>query len=121
VIVGNRISGNGADTDDAATPGPAGINVFGVSPVTGTLISGNVIKGEAEDVVTNTPAEVDLHFNDLLGGNIGVDNLGTGTVDATQNWWGCAKGPSTSGCTSVKGNGVSFTPLLTNPISESQN
>jgi hypothetical protein len=46
--------------------------------------------------VTNTPADVDLHFNDLLGGNIGVDNLGTGTVDATQNWWGCAKGPSTS-------------------------
>jgi hypothetical protein len=26
----NRISGNGADTDDAATPGPTGINVFGL-------------------------------------------------------------------------------------------
>jgi parallel beta-helix repeat protein len=121
VIIGNRISGNGADTDDAATPGPTGINVFGVSPVTGTMIAHNVIKDEAEDIVTKTPAEVDIHFNDLLGGNIGVDNLGTGTADATENWWGCPNGPTTAGCTSVKGNGVSFTPWLTHPIFEIQN
>ena len=25
--------------------------------------------------------------------NIGVDNIGTGTVDATENWWGCPDGP----------------------------
>jgi hypothetical protein len=31
LIVGNRISGNGADTEDAKTPGPTGINVFGVA------------------------------------------------------------------------------------------
>jgi hypothetical protein len=116
LIVGNRISRNGADTADAATPGPTGINVFGVSPVTGTVIARNVIKDEAEDVVTKTPAEVNVHFNDLVGGNIGLDNLGTGTVDATENWWGCPKGPGTAGCTTVKGNGVSFTPFLTRPI-----
>ena len=28
VIIGNYIAGNGADTDDAFTPGPTGINVF---------------------------------------------------------------------------------------------
>jgi hypothetical protein len=117
VIVGNRISGNGADTGDAATPGPVGINVFGVSAATGTVISGNVIQDEAEDIVTKTPAEVAVHFNDLLGSNIGVDNLGAGTVDATENWWGCAKGPSTGGCSSVEGNGVSITPFLTSPVS----
>jgi hypothetical protein len=120
VIIGNRISGNGADTDDAATPGPTGINVFGVSPVTGTVIAHNVIKDEAEDIVTKTPAEVDIHFNDLLGGNIGVENLGAGIADATENWWGCFNGPTTAGCTSVKGNGVSFTPWLTHPIFEIQ-
>ena len=38
LIIGNHISGNHADTEDAATPGPTGINVFGVSPVTGTVI-----------------------------------------------------------------------------------
>jgi Right handed beta helix region len=115
-IVGNHISENGADTADAATPGPTGINVFGVSAVTGTVISGNVIQDEAEDIVTKTPAEIDAHFNDLLGGNIGVDNLGTGTVDATENWWGCATGPDTGGCTTVQGNGVTFAPFLTNPV-----
>jgi Right handed beta helix region len=116
LIIGNRISGNGADTADAATSGPTGINIFGVSPVTGTVIEGNLIEDEAEDIVTKTPAEVNVHFNDLLGGNIGVDNIGTGTVDATENWWGCPNGPSTVGCTNVKGNGVSFTPWLTHPV-----
>jgi hypothetical protein len=65
VIVGNKISGNGVDTGDAATPGPTGINVFGVSPVTGTVFSGNVIQDEADDIVTNTLAEVVAHFNDF--------------------------------------------------------
>ena len=86
LIVGNYISGNGKDTEDAATPGPTGINVFGLSSVTGTVISENVIDNEAEDIITNTSALVAAHLNDLLGGQIGVDNLGSGTVDATENW-----------------------------------
>jgi parallel beta-helix repeat protein len=120
VIVGNHISGNHADTEDAATPGPTGINVFSVSPVTGTIISGNVIDDEAEDIVTNitnTPAQVAAHINDLLGGQIGVDNLGSGTVDATENWWGSPAGPGKQGATTAKGS-VSFTPWLTHPIEQ---
>jgi hypothetical protein len=116
LIVGNRISGNGADTEDAATPGPTGINVFGVSSITGTVISGNVIDDEAVDIATKTPAQVNVHLNDLLGEKIGVDNLGTGTVDATENWWGCPGGPGAEECTTVKGPGVFFTPWLTHPI-----
>lgn len=118
VIAGNRISGNGADTDDAATPGPTGINVFGLAPVTGTIISENVIDDEAVDIATNTPAQVNVHLNDLLDGKIGVDNIGAGTVDARENWWGCAGGPGDEGCTTVKGAGVFFTPWLTQPINE---
>jgi parallel beta-helix repeat protein len=123
VIIGNRISGNHADTEDAATPGPTGINVFGVSPVTGTVISGNVIDDEAEDIVTNTPALVAVHLNDLVGGseNIGVDNISTdkvhGIVDATENWWGSPGGPGEEGATTVNG-AVSFTPWLTHPIQQ---
>jgi hypothetical protein len=52
---------------------------------TGTIISGYVIDDEAEDIVTNTPALVAAHINDLLGGQIGVDNLGSGMVDATSS------------------------------------
>ena len=133
LIVGNRISGNGADTDDAATPGPTGINVFGVSSITGTVISGNVIDDEAVDIATNTPAHVNakntptlvaVHLNNLLGGNIGVDNISPdkgATVDATENWWGCPGGPGAEECTtvsSVSGTGISFTPWLRHPIQE---
>ena len=119
LIAGNRISGNGADTEDAATPGPTGINVFGVAPVTGTIISGNVIDDEAVDIATNTPAQVNVHLNDLLGGRktIGVNNI-SATVDATENWWGSPAGPGKGGATTVSGTGVSVTPWLRHPIQE---
>jgi parallel beta-helix repeat protein len=119
VIIGNSISGNGADTADAATPGPTGINVFGVTAITGTVISGNVIDDEDVDVAINTLGTVNIHLNDLLGGNIGVDNISSGTVDATENWWGSPAGPGTKRATSVSGPGVSlilFMPWLTSPI-----
>jgi nitrous oxidase accessory protein NosD len=115
LIAGNYIAGNGADTEDAATPGPTGINVFGVAPITGIVIVENLIKDEAVDVATNTPALVDVHLNNLLGKQIGVDNLDGGTVNAAENWWGCAKGPGSPGCTSVSGSNVVSTPFLTKP------
>jgi hypothetical protein len=44
-------------------------------------------KTKAVDIATNTPAQVNVHLNDLLGRQIGVDNLDeSGTVDATENW-----------------------------------
>ncbi|MBV8892166.1 MAG: right-handed parallel beta-helix repeat-containing protein [Acidobacteria bacterium] len=115
LIVGNYIADNGADTEDAATPGPTGINVFGVAPITGIAIVQNVIKNEAVDIATNTAALVDVHLNNLLGQQIGVDNLDGGMVNATENWWGCAKGPGSPGCTSVSGYNVASTPFLTRP------
>ena len=111
VIVGNTISGNHADTDDAATSGPTGINVFGVSAASGTIISGNNISDESLDVVVNTPTNADVNLNNLLGKGVGVQNLSTGTVNATQNFWGCAKGPGAKGCTTVSGTGILATPF----------
>jgi parallel beta-helix repeat protein len=104
VIVGNTISGNAADTQDAATSGPTGINVFGVSPASGTVISGNTISNESLDIVVNTPTSVDIHLNNLLGKNaFGVQNLNVsnGTADATQNYWGCPQGPPTKACSQI--------------------
>lgn len=115
-IIANEISGNHADTDDAATPGPTGINIFGVSPILGTTISGNMIKNEAVDVAIKTPSEVDAHLNDLLGNMIGLANLGSGRVNATENWWGCAGGPGDPGCSSVSGTNVVVQPWLTKPF-----
>lgn len=119
VIVGNVISGNGADTDDTATPGPTGINVnngFGGSAVAGTVISQNVITNEDVDVAVRTVGPTDVNLNQLLGSGIGVDNLGNGPVQATENWWGCAAGPGSAGCTTVSGPKVAFTPWLIVPF-----
>ena len=120
VIVGNHISGNGPDLFDTPTPGPTGININsggGGTPITGTVISGNVIDNEAVDIAVNTPAELDAHRNNLLGEGIGVDNLGPGTVNAAKNWWGCRGGPGSGSeeCSTVSGNGVNFTPWLKHP------
>ncbi len=119
IIIGNHISGNGPDVGDTPTPGPTGINLNsggGGTPITGTVIWGNIIENEDDDVVINTPAEVDLHFNNLLGGGIGVDNLSPGTVNATNNYWGCFAGPTSSKCSSVSGTGVVFVPFLRIPL-----
>jgi hypothetical protein len=62
-----------------------GLNVNtggGGTPVTGTVIAGNLIDNEAVDIAANTPAEVDAHLNNLLDESIGIDNLGAGTVNA---------------------------------------
>jgi len=116
VIVGNRISGNGEDTFDAATSGPTGINLFSVAPVTGTVVSQNVFDDESIDIAFNAPAgQINAHLNDFDKA-IGVDNIGTGTVNATFNWWNCPAGPGGKKCATVIGSGVAVTPWLTSPF-----
>ena len=128
-IIGNFIAGNLADTFDTATPGPVGININsgdGGSPVRGTVISQNVIRDEAIDIAINTPTEVDVHLNDLRGGQIGVGDVCaldgatncTGSIDATENYWGCPAGPGGHGCSTVSGADVRFNPWLKNPVAD---
>jgi Right handed beta helix region len=116
VIVGNRISGNAADTEDAATPGTTGINIFSTTTITGTVIEQNEFDDEAIDVAFNAPAgQLNVHFNDFSKGT-GVDNLGAGLVDATENWWHCSAGAGSGRCAAVTGTGVSTNPWLNDPF-----
>ena len=129
MIIGNFIAGNLADTFDTATPGRVGININsgdGGSPVRGTIISHNVIRDEDVDIAVNTPAEVDIHLNDLLGGKVGVADVCAldaskacaGSIDAAQNYWGCPAGPGGPGCTTASGSDIHFTPWLHKPIGD---
>ena len=128
MIIGNYIAGNGADTDDTATSGTTGINISsggGGSPIRGTIISQNVIRDEQVDVAVNTPAEFDLHLNDLQG-HIGVENACaldaapcTGSIDATENYWGCSAGPGAKGCGTTSGAFISTTPWLQKDFGDS--
>jgi parallel beta-helix repeat protein len=117
MVVGNTIMNNGTDTGDAVTPGTTGINVYAAGPVTGNILSGNTIRKDSYDVVVNNPAPVQVQFNNLLGFEYGLDNLGAGTVYATDNFWGCPGGPQGGGdsCTGVLGDNVEFTPWLKQP------
>ena len=102
-------------------PSRSGVQFSGIPGLTtGTIIRGNTIDNEDADVVTNTPAEVDLHFNNLLGDQIGVDNLGSGTVNATNNYWGCFAGPGSSKCSSVSGARSDLRAIPQNPSPDSK-
>jgi parallel beta-helix repeat protein len=117
VITGNYISGNAAD-GDVGTTGTTGISVLGVTPVTGLVISNNVIENEQVDVGVNSASALDVHLNDFGGKGIGVEELNAaGTVNATENWWGCPNGPTAHGCATVVG-AVVFSPWLTTPVQE---
>jgi parallel beta-helix repeat protein len=126
MIIGNYIAGNGADGDDTATPGTTGININsggGGSPVIGMIISQNTIKNEDVAVAVSTPADVDVHLNNFQNGKIGVANVCTldgascaGTIDATQNFWGCVAGPNATGCATTSGSGIRSTPALSRAV-----
>ena len=124
MIAGNRISGNGADTDDTATPGPTGVNVSGgddgsgnpVAVITGTVIAGNVIHQETVGVVAKTNAFVGAHLNSFINVATGVDNLASGLVDAELNWWGCSGGPTAPGCAGISGTNILYLPVLNKPF-----
>ena len=71
---------------------------------------------EIDIAINNAGGTVDVHFNSLKGNGTGVANLNpTSVVNAMENWWGCAKGPGTPGCTRVSGSNVVSTPFLMSP------
>jgi parallel beta-helix repeat protein len=108
VIIGNHIHGNAADTADATTAGPTGINIYSVVGVHGTVISKNVFENEDIDIAFTVPAgsQLDAHFNNFSASSIGVANLSGGSIIATENWWHCAGGPNGPGsaCATASGS-----------------
>lgn len=125
-ITQNYISGNGGDSTVETDPVPTGISLLATSPNSGTLISQNVIKNESTDIAinltSNSDSSVSVQLNDLMGaGAIGVANLASGSVNATENWWGanwwgCSGGPNAVGCTTTDGSNITTTPFLSRPV-----
>jgi parallel beta-helix repeat protein len=116
-IIGNHIHGNAADTADAATPGTTGINVYSVAVMTGTVIAQNNFDNQSVDIAFKAPAGSNLtvHYNNFNGRDIGVDNLGSGWVDATENWWNCITGPGAH-CATANGSNISTIPPIVVPF-----
>jgi Right handed beta helix region len=119
-VIGNHFRGNGADTADAATAGPTGINVFSMVPLTGIVITNNVMEDEAIGISFNSQLtqagaalpQMQAHLNLFEPKSIGISTLGPATVNGTLNWWGCPEGPGKAYCATTT-SGVAFQPWLT--------
>jgi nitrous oxidase accessory protein NosD len=118
-VIDNHFRGNGADSEDAATAGSTGINIYGVLPLTGMVVTGNVMEDESIGIsfnsaatAANAPPQLQAHLNQFDPKTIGISVLGKATVDGTLNWWGCPQGPAAANCATTTA-GVAFTPWLT--------
>jgi len=94
--------------------------------ITGNTIQNNVGTGSGVHVdSTVTSTNVHVNFNNIVGntgtGVYGVSNGGSGILDAENNWWGSATGPTHASNPGGTGDGASdnvdFTPWLTTSIS----
>ena len=115
VIIGNTLSGNGPD--GGVNTDPTGIVIFsdlsaGAMPITGTVIDGNQITGETTGIYIGTAAiNQSAHNNSITVSGMGIDNQGAGMVDASSNFWGCAGGPGSAGCSGTSGTVMTAPPL----------
>ncbi len=117
-ITGNLISGNGPD--DGSTQS-TGIALFSddtatASPLSELSVYGNTIRDEEVDIFVGTAANnISVFFNNLGGTGLGILNVGAGIVNAPTNFWNCAEGPTSAGCSHIEGN-VNYIPALTKPF-----
>ncbi|MGB8128541.1 MAG: choice-of-anchor D domain-containing protein [Candidatus Angelobacter sp.] len=105
VISGNSSGGAGGGIATALA-GATDQVVISSSSITGNSTSGS---GGGVEIDANSKANLQLSFNRIVGnsasgGGSGVSNLGTGTVSATDNWWGCNQGPGLSPCDLASGS-----------------
>jgi RHS repeat-associated protein len=95
-----------------------GLYVSGASPI----LMNNTFMSNGNSGVYATNLANPVIQNNLIYSNTqyGVNNASTGvTIDATNNWWGSATGPTHSSNPGGTGdrvsNGINFTPWLTSP------
>ncbi len=69
--------------------------------------------------IESSSSTVTANQNAIVGNTTnGVDGSGitSGTMDATDNWWGCAAGPGNPGCDTVTGNVDASSPAPSEPL-----
>jgi Right handed beta helix region len=99
-----------------------GCDAYGIqlSPeVEGIEITRNTISDSFDGIDTRAISNwnvdglgIEIAGNSITGStHMGVDNTVEGTLDASDNWWGCNGGPGASGCDTA-GTGVEASPYV---------
>ena len=81
----------------------------------GASLTCNLIADNEAGVLATSPA-VGAHTNSIVGNALGADGsaIVSGSMSATDNWWGCGAGPGNLGCDSVTAK-VDTQPVLSGP------
>ncbi|MCE5329164.1 DUF4214 domain-containing protein, partial [bacterium] len=91
---------------------------------TSATITGNTISNSTTGIAVgydgSDTSTVTANQNNITGNTYGIESTNP-TVDAINNWWGDASGPSNatsnpSGTGNAVSDNVNFTPWLTNPV-----
>jgi len=124
-IEGNRLAPGGATDADGISIGVEGADGGIVATITSNSITGWQygirLDGALVDAAASHPSANNISGNDVFG----VYNGGTGTLNATCNWWGDASGPYEP-TTNPQGKGdsvsdnVVFTPWVAVPTVATQ-
>jgi hypothetical protein len=96
---GNHVERASASAFHIGNPAPA------ISPT--VEVSGNTMLDSAAGVTFDAAIDVQpgtsvsARLNRIVGNDVGLDHRGRGSIDATNNWWGCNEGPGQPGCDAI--------------------
>jgi len=112
-VASNRIDGGNTGLIAVSFDGSAG-NSAGTLTCNRISGAGEGIRLIDDQLADGNIPTVTAHSNSISGNGVGANNPTAATVNAENNYWGCANGPGFVGCDTVAGN-VDADPSLDVP------
>ncbi len=127
ITLGSSASGARVYIDPTDTTKAASLSLTNVSFTGGTTglmadganasltAEGCTVTGATTGILTQNSGSAAVHLSRIAGNTAGA-SAASGSINATNNWWGCNAGPGGAGCDTVSG-AVTYSPWLTLSLS----